>query len=347
MVFRTAAMVRLGVLTVVAAGAAFSPVILGGAHAVDASVGSVSSRVDAGVVDVSTALAYEQETAAGTGIVLSRSGEVVTNNHVIRGATAIRLTDVVVGRSYPATVLGYDVSADIAVLRLKSAPGLETVSIGNSSTVRPSERVTAVGNAGGVGGRPSVTRGQVTALNQSITVRNGAGGAQRLTGLIKSSAPVQPGDSGGPLLDGGGRVIGIVTAASSGFQFQDGGSAGFAIPINRTIAIAKQIEAGRSSASVHIGPTAFLGVLIRADNSGRFVAGAVIEAVVPGSAAARAGLVPGDVITSFSGHRVSSALALTNLVLRVSPGTKVQLRWLDQLGNPHSASVRPAPGPPQ
>jgi S1-C subfamily serine protease len=341
---------RSGVLAAVAAGAAAaSALMLGGAHAVDASagsVGSVSSSVDRGVVDVSTTLAYEEETAAGTGIVLSRSGEVVTNNHVIRGATAIRVTDVVTGRSYGATVLGYAVSADVAVLKLEAASGLGTAAIGNSSTVKLSQPVTAVGNAGGVGGRPSVSRGRVTAVNQSITVGNGPQGAQRLTGLIKSSAPVQPGDSGGPLLNAGGRVIGVVTAAASGFESQHGGSSGYAIPINRALAIVKQIEAGRSSAGVHVGPTAFLGVLTRADDGGRS-RGVVIEAVVPGSAAAKAGLEPGDVITSFDGHAVASPPALTKLVLRVPPGRKTQLVWLDRSGHRHGAVVRPAPGPPR
>jgi S1-C subfamily serine protease len=347
MVFQKASMFRLSLLAAVAAGAATAALILGGGHAVGASVGSVSSGVDAGVVDVSTRLSYEQETAAGTGIVVSRSGEVLTNNHVIRGATSIRVTDVGTGRSYGATVLGYSVSADVAVLKLKGASGLETASIGNSTRVRLGQGVTAVGNAGGVGGRPSVTTGHVTALHQSITVGNSPGGAQRLTGLIKSTAPVQPGDSGGPLLDAGAHVIGIVTAASPGFEFQSGGSSGFAIPINTATAIAKQIEAGRSSPSVHVGPTAFLGVLTRAGDSGGSVAGALIQAVVPGSAAAKAGLQPGDVITSFDGHAVPSPLALTTLVLRVPPGRKTELVWLDQLGNRHSASVRPQAGPPQ
>ncbi len=346
MSFRRAAIFRSSALAAVAAGTAALVVILANGHAVDASVRSASSSVERGVVDVSATLTYEQETAAGTGILVSRSGEVVTNNHVIRGATAIRVTDVVTGRRYTATVLGYDVSADVAVLKLTGASGLGAAPIGNSSTVKPAQPVTAVGNAGGVGGRPSVTTGRVTAVNQSITVGNGVQGAQRLTGLIKSSAPVQPGDSGGPLLNAGGRVIGIITAASRGFEFQRGGSDGYAIPINRALAIAKQIEAGRSSATVHVGPTAFLGVLTRADDSGRS-RGVVIEAVIPGSAAAKAGLAPGDVITSFDGHAVTSPLALTKLVLRVPPGRRTQVVWLDRSGSRHSAIVRPAAGPPQ
>jgi S1-C subfamily serine protease len=346
MSFRRAAIFRSSALAAAAAGTAALVVILASGHAIDASVRSASSSVERGVVDVSTTLAYQQETAAGTGILVSRSGAVVTNNHVIRGATAVRFTDVVTGRRYTATVLGYDVSADVAVLKLAGASGLDTASIGNSSTVRPSQPVTAVGNAGGVGGRPSVTTGRVTAVNQSITVGNGVQGAQRLTGLIRSSAPVQPGDSGGALLNAGGRVIGIITAASRGVELQRGGSAGYAIPINRALAIARQIEAGRSSTSVHVGPTAFLGVLTRADDSGR-PRGVVIEAIVPGSAAAKAGLTAGDVITSFDGHAVTSPLALTKLVLHVPPGRKTQLVWLDRSGGRHSAVVRPAAGPPQ
>lgn len=337
---------KLGVLAAAAAIAASIVVLLGGTHAVDASTRSAqAATVDRGVVDVGTTLSYEQETAAGTGIVLSGSGEVLTNNHVIRGATAIRVTDVVTGQSYTATVLGYDVAADVALLKLQGASGLGTASVGRSSSIRLAQPVTAVGNAGGVGGRPSVTKGRVTALHQSITVGNGPAGAQRLTGLIKSSASVQPGDSGGPLLDAGGRVIGMTTASSGGFDRQSGDSAGYAIPIDGAIAIARQIEAGRSSADVHVGPTAFLGVLTRAAQGG--VSGAMIEEVVPGSAAAKVGLVPGDVITSFDGHAVSSPLALTKLVWHVPPGRKTQIGWIDQVGNRHSVGIRPAAGPPQ
>jgi S1-C subfamily serine protease len=244
-------------------------------------------------------------------------------------------------------VVGYSVSGDIALLQLKGASGLKTARLGSSATVRVGDRVTAVGNAGGVGGRPTVTSGKVTALHRSITVRDESTGDQRLKDLIRSDASVQPGDSGGPLLNASGRVIGITTAASSGFQFRGASSAGYAIPLNRALAIARQIEAGRSSPTIHIGPTAFLGVLTRSDSDGSAAAGVLVVEVVPGSSAAKAGLLPGDVITTFNGRAVSSPVQLARLVLRISPGSRVELRWLDTLGTARSVVVRPAAGPPQ
>jgi S1-C subfamily serine protease len=234
-------------------------------------------------------------------------------------------------------------------LKLQGAASLTTARIGNSATVKPGQRVSAVGNTGGVGGSPRVSTGQVTALRQTITVSDDGGGASRLTGLIKTSVPLQPGDSGGPLLDGAGRVIGINTAASGGFQFRAGGGVGFSVPVNRAMAIAKQIRTGRSSGTVHIGATAFLGVNVRpaADDGGsQSQAGALVAGVVPGSPAEKAGLVAGDVITSFNGHRVSSPTGLVTLLLRAAPGRKTRIGWVDQVGNRHTAAVRPAAGPP-
>jgi S1-C subfamily serine protease len=333
------------------AAVACSAALVGGSHGVGLGVARASTlaSVETGVVDVDTALAYEQETAAGTGIVLTGSGEVLTNNHVIRGATRIRVRDVITGRTYSARVLGYSVSSDVALLKLQGASGLRTAAIGNSSAVRLRQPVTAVGNAGGVGGRPTVTAGKITAVNSAITVSDGKGSSQRLTGLIGTDASVQPGDSGGPLLSSSGRVLGILTAAASGFEFRSTGNAGYAIPINRALAIAHQIESRRSSSTVHVGPTAFLGVLTRADNPGfgEGVRGALVEAVVPGTAAARIGLRPGDLLTFFDGHGILSPRALTNLVLSVAPGAKVQVRWIDGVGGSHAATVRLGSGPPQ
>src|SRR5262245_13650545 len=200
---------RWGAVGSAIAAAVAAGVLLGGAGGAQAARTAPIAKVDAGVVDVNTQLAYAGGAAAGTGIVVSASGEVLTNNHVIRGATTIRVRNVADGRTYAATVAGYSVPADVALLKLKGAAGLTTARIGNSATVRPGQRVSAVGNTGGVGGSPRVSNGQVTALRQTITVTDDRGSSTRLTGLIKTSVPLQPGDSGGPLLDGAGRVIGI------------------------------------------------------------------------------------------------------------------------------------------
>ncbi len=334
---------------ILAAAAAASAVAVGvGALLLQPAATRAASRVDTGVVDVTTNLAYQGTAAAGTGIIISSSGLALTNNHVIRGATTIRVTDVSTGKRYAASVLGYDVADDVALLKLKNASGLTPATIGSSSRLKVGQRVTAVGNAGGLGGSPSVTTGTITGLDETITVNDGRGGTARLTGLIKTNAALEPGDSGGPLLDGSRRVIGINTAASSGFELESVSREGFAIPINRAVSIGKQIQAGRSSAKVHVGPTAFLGVQVSAaDASGAAASGALVEAVVSSSPAAKAGLVPGDVIVAFAGHAVSSPDDLTSLILRVKPGAKTQIRWVDQAGKTHSAAVRPAAGPPQ
>lgn len=314
-----------------------SAVALGKARARE---GATTRSPRTGVVVVNTSLGYQGGIAAGTGIVLTSSGEVLTNNHVIHGATTVRVTDVSTGTTYPATVLGYSVSKDIAVLQLRNAHGLQTASIGDSAGLSAGDLVTAVGNAGGTG-TLSVVRGRINALGRSITVGDDSGVSSRLSGLIETSARLEPGDSGGPLL-GNGRVIGVDTAASSGFEYQGSGR-GFAIPIDTAMAIAKQVEAGHGSAIVHIGPTAFLGVSLGQSGSH----GAVVEAVVPRSPADRAGLVPDDVITSFGGHGVSSPAGLQRLVLRVSPGAAKRLTWVDPYGYGRSATVRMVEGPPQ
>ena len=209
----------------------------------------------AGMVDVNTNLGYENAAAAGTGMVLSSAGEVLTNNHVIEGATTIKVRDVGNGQTYDASVVGYDVAADVAVVQLKSASGLKTVPIGNSSAVKVGAKVTAIGNAGGTGGTPSSASGTVAALDQSITASDELNGtSEQLTGLIETNAAIEPGDSGGPLVNATGDVIAMVTAGSSGFEFQHGAGEGFAIPINTATALARQMESGRFSGNVHGEP---------------------------------------------------------------------------------------------
>ncbi len=229
------------------------------------STSQIASRVDPALVDVVSTLGDEQATAAGTGIVLTSNGEVLTNNHVIDGATSIKVTDIGNGRTYTATVVGYDATQDVAVIQLQNASGLTTASLGDSSTVQTGDNVVALGNAGGKGGTPSVAAGTVTALNQSITASDeGSGNSEQLSGLIETNADIQPGDSGGSLVNSYGQVIGMDTAASSGTQVQSqSGQAAeqaYAIPVNEALSIAKQIQAGSASAKVHLGATAFLGV---------------------------------------------------------------------------------------
>ena len=180
------------------------------------STSQIASRVDPGLVDVKATLGYQQATSLGTGIVLTSNGEILTNNHVINGATAVSVTDIGNGKTYKATVVGYDESHDIAVLQLSGASGLTTATTGDSSTVGVGNSVVALGNAGGAGGTPSVAAGAVTALNQSITASDeSSGSSEQLTGLIETNADIQAGDSGGPLVNSHGQVIGMDTAAST------------------------------------------------------------------------------------------------------------------------------------
>ena len=235
-------------------------------------VNAIASKVDPGLVDINTTLGYQQEQAAGTGIVLSSNGVILTNNHVIDGATSISVTDIGNHKTYTASVVGYDRTKDIAVLQLHNASGLQTATLGNSSNASVGEDVVGIGNAGGTGGTPSAVGGTVTALNQSITASDdGDGTSEQLSGLIETNADIQPGDSGGSLVNTSGDVLGMDTAASAGTSFQyngqSSGTQGFAIPIDTALSIAKTIEAGSGSSTVHIGETAFLGVEINAQSS--------------------------------------------------------------------------------
>jgi S1-C subfamily serine protease len=261
------------------------------------------------------------------------------------------VTDIGNGHTYQAKVVGYDQTQDIAVLQLQGASGLKTVSLGNSGTAAVGQDVVAIGNAGGKGGTPSVVTGQITALSQSITASDqGSGTSEQLSGLIEDNADIQAGDSGGPLLNSYGQVIGIDTAASSGtgFEFQSQQSQAtqaFAIPVNTALSIASQIEGGDASTTVHIGATGFLGVEISSGSAGSQGTGAAVAGVLPGSAAQSAGITEGDVITSVDGQAVSSPTALQTTMEHYHPGDKVTIGWTDQLGQTHSATVTLATGP--
>ena len=316
-------------------------------------VSSIAAKVDPGLVDINTTLGYAGEQAAGTGIVLTSSGEILTNNHVIDGATAISVTDVGNGKTYSAAVVGYDTTKDVAVLQLHDASGLQTASIA-TSTVSVGETVVGIGNAGGTGGTPSAAAGTVTALGQSITASDaGDGSAEQLAGLIETNADIQAGDSGGSLVNSAGQVVGMDTAASAGFSFQsDGQSSGYqayAIPIGEAITLAKEIEAGSSSSTIHIGTTAFLGVEIdaAADGHGNVSSGATVAGVITGSPAQEAGLAAGDVITTVDGNAVDGAQALTSALEPYKPGDKVTIGWTDASGVTHIATVALSSGPPQ
>jgi len=319
--------------------------------------------VTPGLVDVNSTFSYQGASGAGTGIVLTSNGEVITNNHVINGATSISVTDLGNGKTYKATVVGYDDTDDVAVLQLQNASGLTTASIGNSSSATVGEPIVAIGNAGGTGGTPTSAGGSITGLNQSVTASDALDGlSEQLTGLIGVNADVQPGDSGGPLVNSSGQVLGIDTAGSGGSTFEFSGpsatSEAFAIPINTAISIAKQIESSQGTSTIHVGSTAFLGVTVSSSGSAGGIgsyfggsgapttSGATIAGVVSGGAASEAGLVAGDVITSFDGQTVATSATLTHLLVPLHPGDKVAVSWTDSSGTSHTATVVLQSGPP-
>ena len=311
----------------------------------------IATQTDPGLGDINTTLGYQQAKAAGTGMVLTSSGEVLTNNHVINGATSITARDIGNGRTYQAKVVGYDHSHDVAVLQLQGASGLQTVTLGDSGSASSGQKVVALGNALGKGGTPAVATGHIASLGASITASDeGAGTSEQLTGLIHHNAGIQPGDSGGPLVNTAGQIIGINTAASQGTHFQGQQTQAFAIPINQATSIADQIEAGTSSATVHIGPTGLLGVQIlsadsAAANGIQAGSGAVVAGVVSGTPAGGAGLTQGDVIVSVDGQSVSSPEQLQSALGQHHPGDSVTIGWQDQTGQTQSASVVLANGP--
>jgi S1-C subfamily serine protease len=291
-----------------------------------------------GVVDIDTVLGYQNGEAAGTGMVLTSDGEILTNNHVIQGATTITVTVVSTGKSYTATVVGTDPSDDIAVLQLSNASGLQVADF-SDATATIGEAVTAVGNAGGTGGTPSAVSGTVTALDQSITATDETGGnAEQLTGLIETDADVQAGDSGGPLYDtASGEIIGMDTAASTGGQID-----GYAIPIETALSIADQITSGVDSETIHQGLPAFLGVSV---NSAAGANGAAIAGVLSGGPAESAGLAAGDVITAVGGTAIGSADDLTGTLAGYEPGDTVSVTWTDGAGTSQTAQITLASGP--
>jgi len=299
-----------------------------------------------GVVVVLTSLGYEGGAAAGTGMVLTSSGRVLTNNHVIAGATSVRVSVPKTGHTYSAHVVGYDVPDDVAVLQLDNASGLTTVTRESSPGVSVGDTVTAVGNAGGTG-TIATAGGKVTRVRRTITVRDDHGRLEKLAGLIETSTHVEPGDSGGALLNSSGRVVGMITAASGSDRFRLRGAASnaaFAIPIAKAAGIAQKILTGRGSTLIHVGPTAFLGVQVGAVDAG---SGASIAGVVPDGPADSAGIAAGDVITAVAGKRVTAPSDISTILLTKKPGMRIEVGYVDGSHVKRSAVVTLASGPPQ
>ena len=300
-----------------------------------ALVGQVGPQV----VNISTRFGYNNAVGAGTGIVIDPGGVVLTNNHVISGATDISAFDVGNGQTYGVDVIGYSRAADVAVLQLRGAGGLPTAAIGGPVSV--GEPVVALGNAGGQGGTPSAVGGRVVALNQTVSATDTLTGAdETLGGLIQADAAIRPGDSGGPMVNNAGQVIGMNTAATDSYKMS--GGQGFAIPIGNAMGVAGQIRSGGGSNTVHIGPTAFLGLGV-VDNGGR---GARVQRVVGSGPAAGAGISVGDVITNVDGVPINNATGMADVLVPHHPGDTVNVNLHANAGGDRVASVILADGPP-
>jgi S1-C subfamily serine protease len=229
---------------------------------------SVATKVEPGLVDITATLRYTGQVFEGTGMVLSSSGLVLTNNHVVDGSTGLTATVVTSGRKYQAQIVGTDAKDDVALLKLVGVSGLTTVQVGDSSKVTLGSPVVALGNAGGAGGTPTVTSGSITALKRTITASDaGSGDSETLHNMLQTNARIAEGDSGGPLANAAGQVIGMNTAANTQSFGRQGSNEGFAIPINHALALAHQMAAGQGSGSIRIGQPAFMGIAVASASS--------------------------------------------------------------------------------
>jgi S1-C subfamily serine protease len=319
-------------------------------------VPAVATKVDPAVVDINTVIAAgvggsNGGTAAGTGMILTSTGEVLTNNHVIRGATQIRVT--IQGRSgtFAADVIGADPAADVALIKISNVSGLPTVSFGDASKLRVGQPIAAIGNAFGRGGVPSANGGTITALNQTITAADPGSQSEPLSGLILSNAPIAPGDSGGPLVDATGKVVGMTTAASRRSPVQQVSTRGYAIAVGGALDIVRQIRTGQATADIILGRPGLLGVEVQDLNSAdaaqlglSISQGALVIGVMPGTPAAGTALSPGSVITRIDSQAITSASGLGTVLHMRKPGQSVKVTWVSASGS-HTAIVQLVTGP--
>lgn len=291
---------------------------------------TASAKQLIGLVRVQSTLGYANGAAVGTGMILTSDGTIVTNHHVIEGATEIVVTVMSTGKHYIATLVGSDAIDDIAVLRLTGASGLSTVQT-NTSAVSVGETVTAVGDAQGAS-TFTASPGKVTGVDRTISPSDGSQ-SETLTGVIQYAAEVMSGDSGGATYDSSGNVIGMTTAASTGGAQTNG----YAIPISKVLTVVSGVEHHASNPKYTYGLPAFIGVGV--DRS------AVVERIYAGTGAAKSGLVAGDRIVAVNGTSVTNATQLQRATRRYDAGQTIRLTWTTTSGQRESGSVRLMSGP--
>jgi len=260
-----------------------------------------------------------QESGAGTGIVISADGLVVTNAHVVNGATDIQVSLPNNGGTHAASIVGIDVNQDLAVIKVAGVSNLKPATFANSDSAEVGDSVLAVGNALGYGGAPTVTEGILSAKGRSLH-----GTSDTLTNLLQTDAAINPGNSGGPLTDASGQVIGINVAVASGSATEPAQNIGFAIPSNTVVSALPALKAGAGAGTQASPGTTqsgtYLGVSVADANPG-----ALIESVQQGSPADGAGLQAGDVITAIDGKAVADGSALQQVIRGEKSGTTVTL----------------------
>jgi len=315
---------------------------------------AIAAKVDPALVDINTVVQTATSTgaASGTGMIITSSGEVLTNNHVVDQSISISVT--IAGRagSYKAHVIGVSPTADVALIQIEGVSGLPTVTFADSTSVRVGDPVVALGNALGQGGTPALTQGQITALDQTITASEGNGRSETLTGMIQSDAGISPGDSGGALVNSAGQVIGMITAGEAqGFRTTVS-QIGYAVNTNSALTVVNEIRAGHASADVIIGPVGYLGVQIRDLNPALaaqvgldITSGPLVWVVQAGSPAEQAGMARLSVITAIGGTSVDSSLTLGNALHAYKPGANVAVSWIDQNGASHTKTLTLTTGP--
>jgi S1-C subfamily serine protease len=342
---------------------------------------AVRARIDPSVVDVTAMLTYDDETASGTGFVVNSAAELIlTNNHVVRDATSVAVTVPATGRTYAARIVGVDLAADIAVLAISPVTRLPGAPLGDSAGVGVGMPVISFGNQAGAGGSPTVAPGVISGTGRTIQADDGASGfTETLHNMLATTARIEPGDSGGPLADSAGTVIGVDTAAGTG-----GTATGYAIPIRTAIAAERQIAAGHRDPGISLGVGGFLGAIVRPGTAsspaeqraaelgggaasaagpvpsscvttpdGAAVpasvaparAGALVIGVLCGTGAATAGIAAGDVITAAGGRRVASPNALSAIVSGGRPGSIMSVTWVSTRGIARTSRVRLSPAP--
>ncbi len=295
--------------------------------------GSVTDAFAAGVVLIETQT--QGGTGAGTGMVLTPEGRVLTNYHVVEATSRIRVTVAESGDTYDATLLGHDASRDVALLQLDRASGLDTVRA-DDEEVAIGDTVTAVGNSNGQGFIDAAT-GRITSLSETISVADSTwGGSRQLVGALESSARAVPGDSGGPMFDAEAEVVGMTTAGSSSNDSRRSATS-YAVPIDDALAIAEQISAGRQSGSIRVGPKAYLGITVVAAEGA--TTGVGVNSVVEGGPADTAGIEAGDTLVRVDGQRLTNRASLASALGELDPDEQVRVTWVDDGGRERTATV--------